>query len=187
MNIPTTSNVFLGKGLYQGPAAGYWTVYPQLDQPNNPYSYPLNDVNYPVIGWCVSETETINPEQTYYDVDYYNTLESSLPGWPDDLPKGNGHEPDGYTVWDCINYIINHKVGTPQQVQKAIWYFMDGDDDTPTGNVKTMVDAASDPAVLSAWLATGYPQTGDWVAVLLDFGYKPNGLHYQWIFIEVDP
>jgi hypothetical protein len=62
--------------------------------------------------WSVQESEYIYVS-THYNVTFYSSYDPANP-YPDD---GN---------WPKVNYIINHKQGTVDDVQAAIWYFIDG-------------------------------------------------------------
>ena len=78
--------------------------------------------------------------------------------------------------WDLVNYLINHKHpdATSDDIQSAIWYFIDG------GVYPSDLEAISmvEDAILNG---EGFvPGTGEWLAV-----YVLND--YQQIFIEVDP
>jgi hypothetical protein len=75
-----------------------------------------------------------------------------------------------------VNYIINHKQGTVNDIQAAIWYFVNGGfmPSTPAG--QAMVNDA---------LANGegfYPGTGGMLAVLCLLGNR-----VQLTFVEIDP
>lgn len=93
---------------------------------------------------------------TGYDVD-----DGSYPGWCVDLRSPMARSPATHTVilyssgdpsgelvderWDMVNYILNHKQGSADDIQQALWYFvhMDNEDYTPTSAVAwTLIDDA---------------------------------------------
>lgn len=117
---PFTMTVF---GAYPTGWPSYFkTVLTNL--PAGTYSPPIAE-GAQCVGWCVDNTgsgstiQTGTPFTTYM-YDSYN-LPVSLPGgWPVQ-PWMN--DPD----WPYVNWIINNKgSATPQQIQAAIWYFVDG-------------------------------------------------------------
>jgi hypothetical protein len=115
--------------------------------------------------WCVDGYDYI-----YFDHTYHPTLMSS---YDDNLPT-YAQSPD----WDKINYIINHKQGTADDIQAAILYFKGGGDMPTSAYGIAMVDSA---------LANGqdfYPGHGDMLAVLC---LIPVDQYVQLTFIEVDP
>jgi len=120
-----------------------------------------NDTVY--LGWCIDESTTMlrgTPLPcTLYSS--YDPIIDSL--YPDD-------------DWDMINYLINHKneSASVQDIQDAIWYFINGGIYPTDEHAIAMVEDA---------LSNGegfIPGTGQWLAV-----YVLND--YQQIFIEVDP
>jgi hypothetical protein len=119
------------------------------------------------VGWCVDEEHTINSGQNY-PVILYSSYDAALPAYFADED------------WDKVNWIINHKADfepyTADQMQKAIWYFIDGGYTGSDQKIWDIIDAAN---------ANGedfVPQAGQWIAVCCDAG--PN---VQATFIEVDP
>jgi len=111
------------------------------------------------ISWCCDQHNYIYPG-TSYSVQLYSTYNPLMP-WPD---------PD----WNKVNYLLNHKVGTPDQIQSAIWYFINGGYSGSDSIILGMINAA---------LAHGVdfiPQEGQICAVLCDAG--PTIQH---TFIEV--
>ncbi len=62
-------------------------------------------------GWCV-DVSTIMVRNVAHDVELYSTLDSSsMP-----IPARSNN-------WSSVNYVLNHKQGSMQEVQDAIWYF----------------------------------------------------------------
>jgi len=76
---------------------------------NVPEGYHISNGQF--LGWCVDEHHYINNGKTYAA-----TLYSSY-----DI---NNPHPD--EDWTKVNYILNNKKGSWQDVQAAIWYFVDG-------------------------------------------------------------
>jgi hypothetical protein len=65
------------------------------------------------VGWCVDESHYIYTGTTYPIT--LNSTYDPLMLWPDD-------------DWDMVNYLLNHKDSSADkvQIQKAIWYFING-------------------------------------------------------------
>lgn len=110
---------------------------PTVDYPfdvqlsNVPPDYDVTNGIY--VGWCVDIVHYI-----YRDNVYPVMLHSSLT------------PPEGLETleWDMINYILNHKQGTGDDVQAAIWYFINGrvnfwpEARTPTAMETAMINDA---------------------------------------------
>jgi len=113
------------------------------------------------VSWCCDESHYITPGTTY-TVTLYSSYDPLNP-WPDN-------------DWDMVNYVINNKDPTANkdQIQNAIWYFIDGG---YTG---------SDPVILGMIndaIANGegfVPVVGELCAVICDAGAT-----VQHTFIEV--
>lgn len=75
---------------------------------NVPDGYHVSNGEY--LGWCVDKYHTISKKITY-TASLYSSYDLGNPK-PD---------PD----WDKVNYILNHKQGSVNAVQEAIWYFID--------------------------------------------------------------
>lgn len=123
---------------------------------NVPVGYDVTNGNY--LGWCVDQSTNM-PLDQLITCHLYN--EYSL--YPDD-------------DWDKVNYLINHKHpdATKQDIQDAIWYFIDGGVYPTDPEAKSMVDDANING-------EGFiPKTGQYYAILINS-------EYQKIFIEVDP
>jgi uncharacterized repeat protein (TIGR02543 family) len=82
----------------------YWTI----TLSNVPSGYDVTNGAY--TGWCNDETHYINNGETLVDVTLYSSYEQSV--YPGD--------------WNRVNYIINHPQGIWQDVQDAIWHYIDG-------------------------------------------------------------
>ena len=114
------------------------------------------------VGWCADEHHYITPGLVY-QVHLYSTYDPAMP-WPDD-------------DWDMVNFIINHKDSTANkvQIQKAIWYFIDGGYSGSDPIILGMINNAINNG-------EGFvPQGGEKCAVLCDAGEN-----IQHTFIEVD-
>jgi len=74
-----------------------------------PSGYHVSNGRY--LGWCVDEYHTIIPGETYR-AEMYSTYDPDNPHPDED--------------WDMVNYILNHKQGSWEDVQDAIWFFVDG-------------------------------------------------------------
>lgn len=79
---------------------------------NVPSGYDIENAAY--AGWCVDVRTPMARSPAKHEVLLYSSL--SPPG---EL---------AVEQWDMVNYILNHKQGTFEDVQQAIWYFvhMDG-------------------------------------------------------------
>ena len=124
----------------------------------------INNTNY--LGWCADEFITIS-QNTNHSANLYSSYDPNLatkcPYCADD-------------DWDMVNYIINHKQGTADDIQRAIWYFIDGGTFPSDPDAQAMVNDA---------LANGEsfkPITGQNIVVIVDTGSRQ-----QLTFIEVDP
>jgi hypothetical protein len=153
--------------------SGPVTMVPYYPGPNSYWQMVLSDVpggndvtdgTYP--GWCVVQNVYMVPGQAYHP-----TLMS---GYDPNL-AAYAQDPD----WDMVAYVINHKQGTIDDVQAAIWHFIDG---SLNPDMPADPDAA---AMVNAALAHGegyYPPAGGWLPIVCLLG---DGV--QLTFIEVDP
>jgi hypothetical protein len=122
-------------------------------------------------------------------VSYFNTMLSDVPsgydvmngtylGWCIDVRTEMARSPATHEVmlysssnpsgeltterWDMINYVLNHKQGTAQDIQQAIWYFIQMDGNfTPSSNTAW--------AIVNDTLANGngfIPTNGQTIAVI---------------------
>ena len=92
---------------YPGPASYFQDTFSGI-----PAGYVVNDGTL-YTGWCVDLFHYITPG-AHYTVHLYSSYSTNLPTYLQD------------SDWDMVNYVINHKQGTPQDVQDAIWYFVGG-------------------------------------------------------------
>jgi len=125
-------------------------------------------------GWCVDEDHQVNVG-TWYTAHLYSSYDPSMPN--------ECKDPD----WPYVNWILNHKgSATPVQIQKAIWYFIDGGWE-PYGNpvhsnYDPVIQGLIDDALGNPEGNLYKPDTGEWMAVICWI----DACH-QITFIEVDP
>jgi len=132
----------------------------KVQHPNGPISYFLStftgigagfgiadNTGYP--GWCVDLFHNITPGTTY-QAKVYSSYDGALPG---DLQDSD---------WDMVNYLLNNKQGSRDDIQNAIWYFIGG------GAYPSDPDAQ---AMIADALANGegfVPGAGQITAVVVD-------------------
>jgi hypothetical protein len=73
-----------------------------------PAGYDVANTTY--FGWCVDRTANMTRSPANHEVILYSSSN----------PPGNLAS----EKWDKVNYILNHKQGTPDDIQQAIWYFI---------------------------------------------------------------
>jgi hypothetical protein len=93
---------------------------------NIPEGYHVSNGQF--LGWCVDEHNYISNGKTY-SATLYSSYASNNPHPDDD--------------WDKVNYILNHKQGSWNDVQAAIWYFIDGGIMPSSDDGKAMVSNAN--------------------------------------------
>ena len=165
----------------QGPYPSGWSSYIKthiygigdegwVDQDEIPY----NVWNGYWLGWCVDEDHNVyvGPE---YDIDFYSSYDDSMP----DPCK----DPD----WPYVNWVINNKGGaTPEQIQKTIWFFVNGGWNPYNNPAHPNYDPVIQGLIDGAYNnpdGLGYvPGEGMWVAVIC---WIDNA--HQITIIEVDP
>jgi len=126
ITIPTDP-LFVTMRVYGPYPAGYGYFRTKLTNvPAGTWSPPIAE-GANLVGWCVDNTPPANtistntPYKTYLYDSYNLPLPGTLPGGWADQPWMN--DPD----WPFVNWILNNKgSATPQQIQAAIWYFVDG-------------------------------------------------------------
>lgn len=74
---------------------------------NVPSGYDVMNETYP--SWCIDRTTEMTRNVTF-EVALYSSLS----------PPGNLSS----VRWDMVNYILNHKQGNAEDVQQAMWYFV---------------------------------------------------------------
>jgi len=127
-------------------------------------------------GWCADKLNYVYLGIYYSEVHLLSSYD--MASWPADALA----DPRLDLEWDKINYIINHKQGTGNEVQDALWYFTNGIT-PPTATGQAMVDDAN--ANGDGW----FPTEGQNMALICYHPYRstyPAGV-VQLTFIEVDP
>jgi len=105
INLPPAGTV---DATYYNPGpVSYWSI----TLSNVPSGYDVTNGYY--VGWCCDETYVIYNGATLSGVTLYSSYDPSQP-WE-----------GGSAGWNKVNYIINHKQGTADDVQAAIWHYID--------------------------------------------------------------
>ncbi len=73
------------------------------------YGYDLVDFEF-YKSWCLQKDKPIR-RNAIHKIRLYNCYDPNLP------PEFRGME------WNQINYIVNHKKGSKEAIQQAIWHF----------------------------------------------------------------
>ena len=137
-----------------------------------PSGYDVTNGTY--LGWCVDTTAQMGRSPATHEVELYSSI--SPPGTL------------ASEKWDMVNYILNHKQGTMDDIQQAIWYFINmlgtSGNYTPTSTVAW--------AIVNDTLANGtgfVPQTGQTIAVIcFPHALLPEPTSVQITIIEItDP
>lgn len=142
------------------------------------YNLPPGEYNVVNMGlytmWCFEEGPII----------YVGTSEGNAPQYSavlyssyDPMLPAEFQDPD----WDLVNWIINHKgdysTATSQDIQEAIWFYIDGGNTPSTSIGQQIVNDA-------ALYGEGFiPEAGQFCAVVVDV----TDPVVQDVFIEVDP
>jgi len=107
-----------------------------------PSGYDVTNGTY--FGWCVDIRTEMARSPATHQVFLYSSID----------PPGELADEE----WDMVNYILNHKQGTAQDIQQAIWYFihMDGNY-APTSTVAW--DIINDALANGDGFIPGYGQT----------------------------
>jgi hypothetical protein len=115
-----------------------------------PSGYDVTNTTY--LGWCIDVDAQMSRSPVTHQVVLYSSL---------DPPNGTLKD----QRWDIVNYILNHKQGTADDIQAAMWYFIHFDDETETPPTnQTIAWAIIDDALANG---TGYiPAPGETVAVI---------------------
>ncbi|HYE76737.1 MAG TPA: hypothetical protein VEI97_02015 [bacterium] len=152
---PLPRNDIQFTGHYPGPNS-YWrtTLY------NVGSGYSVQS-GIPYTGWCVDLFHYLVPGQLKTG-HLYSSVGAILPAHLQD------------DDWDMVNYILNHKQGTPMDVQYAIWFFIGGGAYPSDPEARAMIQEAQ-------LRGEGYiPGSGDVTAIIVD-----AGLSTQITIIEV--
>jgi hypothetical protein len=115
-----------------------------------PSGYDVTNTTY--LGWCIDVDAQMSRSPATHQVVLYSSL---------DPPNGTLKD----QRWDIVNYILNHKQGTADDIQAAMWYFIhfDSETETPPTN-QTIAWAIIEDALANG---TGYiPAPGETVAVI---------------------
>ena len=128
---------------------------------NVPSGYDVTNAIY--VGWCCDETFTINNGATL-GVKLYSSYDPLDP-YTHNVDPGD---------WNKVNYIINNKQGTADDVQAAIWHYIDSN-----GGNQADPDVIAMEADADANGGSFVPTPGQLLAVVL---YKEGS---QTTFIEV--
>jgi len=101
-------------------------------------------------GWCIEDNHMANTTPVYLHCSYSASLPANL----------------GFTPWDLVNYLLNHKQGTWQDVQAALWLLVWGSSSTlpvtPTAEAMVADALANGPGYI--------PGPGEVVAIILYTG-----------------
>ncbi|NQT81645.1 PEP-CTERM sorting domain-containing protein [bacterium] len=108
LNLP--SDPVYMEGLHPGPDSYWRTSLSGVVLQSG--EYDVTEGEY--LGWCVDVSHAMISGTVYYPVWLYSSYDSGMPS--------HFQDPD----WDMVNYIINHKQGTLDDIQDAIWHFVDG-------------------------------------------------------------
>jgi hypothetical protein len=112
---------------------------------NVPSGYDVMNETY--LGWCIDRTTNMT-RNVIFEVALYSSLS----------PPGNLSS----VSWHMVNYILNHKQGNADDVQRAMWYFVN-----MVGNYTDLTPVAQ--AIVDDTLANGTgftPTLGQKVAVI---------------------
>lgn len=117
-----------------------------------PSGYDVTNTTY--LGWCVDTTAEMSRSPAEHQILLFSSL----------------NPPNGTLAdqrWDMVNYILNHKQGTVDDIQAAIWYFIDFDNVTRTPpNNQTVAWAIINDTLANG---TGYtPGANQTAAVICD-------------------
>jgi hypothetical protein len=122
--------------------------------------------NSAYLSWCVDQVNYINTGQLY-SARLYSSYDP-------DLGAKCAHcvDPD----WPKVNYIINNKQGSSDDVQDAIWFFVNGGHWPIDPDAQAMINEAN------LFGQDFSPKKGQFMAIIVDIGNRN-----QLTIIEVDP
>jgi hypothetical protein len=110
-----------------------------------PSGYDVTNGTY--LGWCVDTTAGMGRSPATHEVELYSSIN----------PPGTL----ATEKWDMVNYILNHKQGTMDDIQQAIWYFINmlgtSGNYTPTNTVAWTI--VNDALANGTGFVPGYGQT----------------------------
>lgn len=139
INLPATAVTFYADGGVES--------FFEIQLSGVPSGFDVQNSTY--AGWCVDYYDVESPTGAFYQ----GQLHSTVDVLPSHLQSPN---------WDMVNYILNHKAGSRDDIQNAIWFFTDG--------LNVGLSAAAQ-ALINAALANGegfVPGVGQSVAVVID-------------------
>lgn len=156
---------------FTGPAGNLLTsfmdLYPNYPNSDATFNEVVQSANQPLppgtyLSWCVDVDVQIDPSQGYtvpgtiYTGELFSTYDTNL---NNELPPG--HTPTSYVspaVWQQVNYLLNHKIGTNfWDIQVAINALVGG----PAPALPNY--PASDPSVVQALLTAVSNNAAAWV------------------------
>ena len=114
---------------------------------NVPSGFDITNGTYQ--GWCVQKSIRMT-RGVNHTVNLYSSYDSSLPKV---FQNGN---------WDKINYILNHKRGSRDSIQKAIWCYTNNENCSSDANAQAMVDDAEQNG------SDFIPQSGELYAIPIE-------------------
>jgi hypothetical protein len=134
---------------------------------NVPGGYDVTNATYP--GWCIDHSIVMTRNETF-EAQLYSSLNP---------PPGNFSS----VQWNMVNYILNHKEGTYNETQDAIWYFVNNSA-TYTYTLDPVENATVEDALANG---TGFvPSPGQSVAVMVfPQNVLPGSGPFQDTIIEV--
>jgi hypothetical protein len=137
-----------------------------------PEGYDVMNGTY--AGWCVEDNHRPNlPEDA--QVWLYDSTDD-----PENLPESYQD-----ILWDLINYMLNHKLGSVQDVNVALW-LLTGTYDGTFGPITAAAQAMVDEAIANG--EDFVPGPGEIVAVILyGDGIGPDGFQDTLIEVTVPP
>ena len=141
---PTTPTIRLPTTLVTMNAVYGANSYFDLTLSDIPLGFDI--INGTYHGWCVQETIKMT-QHVNHTVLLYSCYDPSLP-----VEYHNNH-------WDKINYLLNHKQGTSNSIQQAIWYYTDNKDCSADPDASAMISNAEQHG------AGFIPTTGELLAV----------------------
>jgi len=142
INLPTdTVTMIAYNGTDYGVDSYFLTVLSNI-----PSGYDVTNGEY--LGWCI-QRDTMMPRGSEQNVKMYCSYDPNIP---------NCFQSDN---WDKVNYILNNKQGTWEDIQDAIWYFING-----VGTSRSIALTMIDDAYLNGG---GFcPDPGDVIAIILN-------------------
>ncbi len=160
VTVPS-GNVLLGSALINFNAStdlantgnGYFTINPQG------VAAGTTITNQAYAAWCGAWHNSTLQQLTAPGAAMYNTYSSSFPSGYNPIVSGN--------TMNMVNWVLNNKQGTVQDVQDAIWLIMTGNTDTPASTT------AQAMATAAAAQKSYIPNAGGVLAVLYAFGPNP--------------